>query len=147
MKQSAKIAFVLSLLAAFLGCDTRAPVSKGTLTVQKLSPSPGAPLSEDSIIEVDLAYAISDFSGIGYKVTPQVDTTSEGQTHDGDFPNSGYPVLTKPNGTIHFSFPVKYVWKDSETKHPLVVRFYLNQSTGGNWSKAIAQVGPFEYSE
>jgi len=144
---AARTGLVLVLLIAVPGCNTSTPTSKATLIVQKLNPSPGSRLSEDSIIDVDLAYEIADFAGDGYLLTAQVNTTREGKTYDGDFPNSDYPILTKQQGTVHFSFPVKYVWKGSETQHPLVVRFYINQSTGGNRSKAIAHAGPFEFSE
>ena len=122
--------------------------SKDRLTTVNLNPPEGSRLSEDSNIEADLAYSISDFEPEKYFVISQVKTIGDdGKTYDGDYPDSLYPKLTQAEGTVHFSFPVRYVWKGASTQHPLVVWFHVVKSVGPTTSKVVAVAGPFHYSE
>jgi hypothetical protein len=99
------------------------------------------------VVAADLVYSIAGFRrSREYLVMAQVERT-QGGTTDGTFPRSSYPILTMPNGRLHFSFPVKHVWTRPEMKRPLVVWFYLNERTAPRESVVLAMAGPVQYQE
>ncbi len=121
--------------------------AKSTLTLSSVTPAAGGFLSEDSVVEADLAYSIGGFDARSeYLVMAQVER-SQGGTTDGTFPRSSYPIIKSATGRLRFSFPVRHVWHRPEMKRPLVVWFYLNRRTSPRESVVIAMAGPVRYEK
>ena len=147
-----RLAWAVSLGCFLAGCAANPTVhdvlaqSRATLELIKVSPAPGASLTEGSIVEVELSYRTHGFRSGRFFVMPQVATSDPNRTTAGTFPESEYAALERATGRVRLRFPVRHVWRDALVKKPLVVWFYLNARATPPVSVVLAEVGPIAYS-
>lgn len=102
-----------------------------------ISPQPGAPVSERTLLLADLDYSVEDFEPGHFKIMAQFETTTEGLTTDGGFRD--YPFPRSAAGKLHFCFPLSYVWNLPNIKRPLTFHFMLNRVYESGVSEPIAK--------
>ena len=122
----------LFLAAALAACSTThdpttARSSVAQVTVKSITPAPGADLSESSVLQAEIEYAITPFDTTAeYYLAPLFDST-EGPGHTFNMLDRftyGWR-LPKPAGTLQLSYPLVRELRSSLLARPVRMSFYV----------------------
>lgn len=140
------------------GCATHTPapridpssITTTSLTIDRVSPAPGAVTKRHTHVVAELTYSIAGFEPGQYYVGELLATTVPGRSISVGRASIGrppkQPTLRQPSGHIRWSFPLSDAWDKPEIeRRPIKVWFVLHKLTGAGTSRVVATTEPLEY--
>ncbi len=119
-----------------------------SVAVISITPAPGSPITDDSVIDVTVEYDIENFSRSTYSLTVQFNTNDESVTTDPVIGNTK-SYLTSGAGVKHISIPINSLLtknnKKYEISRPFIFRVYLLKRANANKDDVVASTKNYVY--
>jgi hypothetical protein len=145
---AAAVAALLVLCACASGTiDPRLPSAQASVEVTRVTPEPGATLTDDTVFSADVAYTIANFQhGADYYVAPLfASVKGERMTFNAFDRITEAPRLNSASGTLSFRYKVDRELRSPQLARPVRLWLYVMERTGPHTTRVIGQAGPYEY--